>query len=164
MLRKPRSLLGKRSSEENGRFVGWMYVRWSATKRCSEKTIVLFHYKYDKITPSIPCYECDSEEEDAEEQNAWQERRGVWEVLEIKPELSKEDTVQLLTEQYDQALKQASSAVTFLSPLGCRDGVRRALSAFAFPPDYSRPGFPNSRPENTQHNIDDGCPARRTFP
>lgn len=77
--------------------------------------------------------ECDRDEEDAEEQKAWRARRGVWEVLDISPELSKEDTVRLLSEQYEQALKQASCAVTFLPYLLGHEGVCRSFSTFAFP-------------------------------
>lgn len=50
---------------------------------------------------------CNRDEEDSEELEAWRARRGAEEVLEIGPKLSKEDTVRLLTAQYDQALKQA---------------------------------------------------------
>eukprot|EP00903_Cladosiphon_okamuranus_P014275 g13258.t1 len=46
------------------------------------------------------------DEEDAEELEAWRARRGTEEELEISPKLSKEDTLRLLTGQYDQALKQ----------------------------------------------------------
>lgn len=58
------------------------------------------------------------DEEDAEELEAWQARREAEEVLEISSKLSKEDTVRLLTIQYDQALKQASCRVAFPSPSG----------------------------------------------
>eukprot|EP00752_Nemacystus_decipiens_P009941 g8865.t1 len=46
------------------------------------------------------------DEEDAEELEAWRARREAEEVLERSPVLSKEDTVRLLTAEYDQALKQ----------------------------------------------------------
>lgn len=48
------------------------------------------------------------DEEDAEELEAWRARREAEDALEISPKLSKEETVRLLTAQYDQALKQAS--------------------------------------------------------
>lgn len=83
----------------------------------------------------IPCDDCGRDEEDAEEQRAWRERRGVWEVLEISPELSKEDTVKLLMQQYEQALKQASLVADFPTLLAWARWGRRALSMFVFPPD-----------------------------
>lgn len=103
MRRKPKSLLRKRNIGGYGRFDACSYgiPRWDDAKK---KLVILLR---SAIT-FIIFYEYDSDEQDAEEQKAWQERRGVWEALEISPELSKEDTVKLLTEQYEQALKQAS--------------------------------------------------------
>lgn len=57
------------------------------------------------------------DEEDAEELEAWQARRGAEEGLEISPKLSKEETVRLLTIQYDQALKKVSCRVIFPSSI-----------------------------------------------
>lgn len=59
----------------------------------------------------------------------------MWEVLEISPELSKEDTVKLLTQQYEHALKQASFDVNFLTLLAWSRSCRRVLSMFVFRPD-----------------------------
>ncbi len=61
------------------------------------------------------------DEEDAEEEEAWREGRGVMEVLEVAPEMSKEETVRLLTAQYDQALMQVSWAASM------RRGMYRAF-------------------------------------